>query len=150
LAVYFVVAASREEPLPPLVVAWGGLLVGATGMVVAAGVGIVPIVAPRVPVLLAQARVSWVVPVLGLGVLAGALAYVTGVIAAKALGARVASFAGLSEVVFAVVYAWILLGQRLTSTQLVGGALVVFGIALVRADPSGQPADPLPMRTRRC
>ena len=140
LAVYFVVSASGEEPLPPLVVAWGGLAVGAAGMLVAGGVGILPFAAPRVDVVLANARVSWVVPVLGLAIVAAALAYVTGIAAARALGARVASFVGLSEVVFAVVYAWLLLGQRLTSTQLVGGALVVAGIALVRADRSGQAA----------
>jgi drug/metabolite transporter (DMT)-like permease len=45
-----------------------------------------------------------------------------------------ASFVGLTEVMFAVVVAWLLLGELPTSMQLVGGALIVAGIALVRVD----------------
>ncbi len=134
LAVYFVVSAADDEALPPLVVAWGGLGVGAVGMVIAGAVGMVPMVAPRVPVVLAHDRVSWLVPVFGLAIIAAAFAYVTGIAAARALGARVASFVGLAEVIFAIIYAWLLLGQRLTVTQLAGSALVVAGIALVRGD----------------
>jgi drug/metabolite transporter (DMT)-like permease len=140
LAVYFVVSASGQEPLPPLVVAWGGLAVGAAAMLIAGGIGILPLASPHVQVVLAHTRVSWLVPVLGLGIVAAALAYVTGIAAARALGARVASFVGLCEVVFAVIYAWLLLGQRLAPTRLAGGALVLAGIALVRADRTGQAA----------
>src|SRR5207302_7591410 len=48
--------------------------------------------------------------------------------------ATLASFVGLTEVLFAVVFAWLLLGQRLELVQLAGGVLVVAGIALVRLD----------------
>jgi drug/metabolite transporter (DMT)-like permease len=45
-------------------------------------------------------------------------------------------------VVFAVVFAWVLLGQSLGPWQLVGAALVVAGIALVRVDEQRRaPAD---------
>jgi len=40
----------------------------------------------------------------------------------------------LTEVLFAVLFAWLLLGQRLEVVQLAGGLLVVAGIALVRLD----------------
>ncbi len=145
LAFYFVISArtvstrTGDEELPPLVVAWGGLLVGAVAMLLVGGAGLLPLRAPRATVVLAHARVSWVVPLLGVGLLAGAFAYVTGIAAARDLGARVASFVGLAEVLFATFYAWLLLGQRLTAAQLVGGALVVAGITLVRA---GEPAGP--------
>jgi drug/metabolite transporter (DMT)-like permease len=140
LAVYFVLSASADNDLPPLVVACGGLGVGAAAMLTAAAVGAVPFAAPRVHVVLAHTRMSWLVPALGLAVIAAALAYVAGIAAARVLGARVASFVGLAEVLFAVTYAWMLLGERLSATQLVGGALVVVGIALVRADRTGEPS----------
>jgi drug/metabolite transporter (DMT)-like permease len=74
------------------------------------------------------------VPVLGMAIVAGAIAYLTGIAAARRLGAKLASFVGLIEVVFAVMFAWLLLGQRLDAMQLAGGVLVVLGIALVRLD----------------
>jgi drug/metabolite transporter (DMT)-like permease len=151
LAAYFVLSASADQPLPPLVVAWGGLAVGTVAMLAVGAAGILPFAAPMVQVALAHSRVSWMVPVFGLGVLAGAFAYVTGIMAARTLGARVASFVGLFEVVCAVIYAWLLVGQRLTPTQLVGGVLVVVGIALVRADRRGPPtAGSATVGTGRC
>jgi drug/metabolite transporter (DMT)-like permease len=146
LAVYFVVSAKAgDDHLPPLVVAWGGLSVGAVSMLLVGLSGLVPVHAGRATVILAHGQVSWIVPLLGIGLLAGAFAYVTGIAAARALGARLASFVGLAEVLFATVYAWLALGERLTVTQLVGGALVVAGITLVRAGeprPSWEPDVP--------
>jgi drug/metabolite transporter (DMT)-like permease len=37
-------------------------------------------------------------------------------------------------VLFAVAFAWVLLGQMLSAVQLGGGLLVLAGIALVRVD----------------
>ncbi len=140
LAVYFVVSArAGDDHLPPLLVAWGGLSVGAAAMWLVGLVGLMPLRAARAQVVLAHLRVSWWVPLLGIGLVAAAFAYVTGIAAARALGPRLASFVGLAEVLFATVYAWILLGQRLSPTQLVGAALVVAGITLVRL---GEPAGP--------
>jgi hypothetical protein len=56
------------------------------------------------------------------------------------LGAKLASFVGLAEVVFAIGIAWLLLGQLPTAVQLGGGALIVAGIALVRLDELRTPA----------
>lgn len=134
LAAYFVMSAQVEASLPPLVTAAGGLLVGAIGLAVAAAVGVLPFRASRSEVVLAHAHVSWLVPALGLSLIAAALAYVTGIIAAQRLGATVASFVGLCEVLAAIGFAWLLLGQRLGWSQLAGGALVLAGIALVRLD----------------
>jgi drug/metabolite transporter (DMT)-like permease len=123
-----------RDPLPPLVIASGGLAVGAVVLTLAAVVGAVPFTASTDPVLLRDTAVSWLVPVLGLSLVAAAIAYVAGVMAARLLGAKVASFVGLAEVVFAVVFAWLLLGQRLDAVQVLGAVLVVAGIALVRID----------------
>lgn len=134
LATYFVMSAETDDALPPLVVAWGGLVIGGTALAVAGVVGLLPLAAPRTDVTLLGAKVSWLVPVLGLAVVAAAIAYVTGILGARLLGAKVASFVGLTEVLFAVVFAWILLGQSLGLQQLMGAALVVAGITLVRVD----------------
>jgi len=134
LAVYFVVSSGTDNRLPPLVVAWGGLAVGSLALLLAGAVGVLPLAAPRTDVTLASTRVSWLVPVLGMSLVAAAVAYVTGILGARLLGARVASFVGLTEVLFAVLFAWLLLGQTPRPVQLAGGLLVLAGIALVRLD----------------
>jgi drug/metabolite transporter (DMT)-like permease len=50
------------------------------------------------------------------------------------LGAKVASFVGLTEVMFAVLFAWLMLGQLPRAVQLVGGLFIVAGVAMVRLD----------------
>lgn len=134
LAAYFVISAHDVDPLPPLVVAWGGLVVGGVGLVVADLTHALSFSAPRAQVTLLHTRMSWLVPVLGLSLVAAVVAYVTGIAGVRRLGARLASFVGLCEVLFAVVFAWLLLDQSLTVTQLAGGVLVVAGIVLVRVD----------------
>jgi drug/metabolite transporter (DMT)-like permease len=134
LAVYFVLSAGTEDALPPLVVAWGGLTVGGAGLLAAGAAGVLPLAAPRTDVRLLDTQVSWLVPVLGLSIVAAVIAYVAGIAGARMLGAKVASFVGLTEVLFAVAFAWLVLGQVLSVVQLAGGALVIAGIALVRLD----------------
>ena len=62
------------------------------------------------------------------------IAYVAGIAAARRLGARLASFTGMAEVLFAVLYAWLLLGQMPSPAELTGGALMLTGVILIRAD----------------
>ncbi|MBW3658526.1 MAG: DMT family transporter [Actinobacteria bacterium] len=147
LATYFVVSAGTDTALPPLTVAWGGLAVGATVLGVAALAGVLPMAAPRVDVVLLDHTTSWVVPVLGLSLVAAVVAYVTGIAGARRLGARVASFVGLTEVLFAVLFAWLLVGQSLRPVQLAGGVLVLAGIALVRVDEIRRGAAPVTVGT---
>ena len=151
LAVYFVIASGTEDAPAPLVVAWGGLAVGAVLLGLAATAGVLQVDAPRTDVTLLDRQVSWVVPVLGMAVVAGVVAYLTGIAAARMLGARLASFVGLTEVLFAVLFAWLLLGQRLDPVQLAGGVLVVGGIALVRLDAvrAPKPSEPAALRSER-
>lgn len=147
LAGYFLVSAGAGDragdTVPPLVLAWAGMLLGGVVLGVAGVVGVLPLHAGTADVTLAGTRVSWVVPVAGLGLVAGAVAYGAGVHAARRLGATAASFVGLTEVLFAVGFAFLLLGQEMTRVQLVGGALVVTGIVLVQTDARPAPA-PIP------
>jgi len=144
LAVYFLLSAGADEPVPPLVLAWAGLSIGAVALVALGISGLLPMRAPPTDVHLFDHRVSWLLPVLGLSLIAAVVAYVAGIAAARRLGAKVASFVGLTEVVFAVVFAWLLLGQVPAVVQFVGGALIVAGVVLVRIDELRVPAPAIP------
>jgi drug/metabolite transporter (DMT)-like permease len=141
LAGYFVISSHTEESLPPIVMAWSGLAAGTPALLVAGLVGALPLHATTADPVLAGHRVSWLVPVAGLSLIAAVVAYCAGIEAARRLGARLASFVGLAEVLFAVLFAWALLSQRPTVLQGIGGVVVLAGIALVRA---GE-AEPAPM-----
>ena len=133
LAAYFVLSAGgEEEPLPPLVMAWAGMCVGAAALAALAGTGLLPMTASTGDVHVLGHQVSWIVPVLGLSLVAAVIAYVAGIGAARRLGARLASFVGLAEVLFAVLFAWLLLGQLPTPVQFLGGAFILAGVAMVR------------------
>ncbi len=74
------------------------------------------------------------IPLLGLVLFSTVLAYVTGIMAARALGSKVASFISLTEVLFAVIWAWLLLGELPAGIQLLGGGCIVAGVLAVRLD----------------
>jgi drug/metabolite transporter (DMT)-like permease len=132
LAVFFVISGDDSQPLPPLVVSCASLWVGAVVLLAGGLAGLIPLRTATAPVELAGQRVTWLVPVLGLAVVAAAFAYVAGIVGARLLGATLASFVGLSEVLFAVAFAWLFIGQTPTVLQALGGAVVVAGVALVR------------------
>ena len=144
LATYFVLAGDDTQPLPPLVVSCAALWVGAAVMLAGGLAGLVPLRTATAPVELAGQRVSWLVPVLGLALVAAAFGYVSGILGARLLGATLASFVGLSEVLFAVAFAWLFIAQTPTLLQALGGAVVIAGVALVRLGelrraPAGSP-----------
>ncbi|MDQ6688534.1 MAG: DMT family transporter [Actinomycetota bacterium] len=132
VAFFFVVSATEDNGLPPLVLACGGLVVGSLVLVPAGALGLVPWHATSSPVTYGGARVPAWLPLLGLGVVSAAFAYVAGIAASRRLGSRLASFVGLLEVLFALVFAWLLLGQLLVVVQLLGAALVLAGVVVVK------------------
>ncbi len=131
-AVFFVLSAGEDNGLPPIVLAASGLVVGALALLVAGLLGVVNLSASTAGAPYRGVVVPWWLPVLGLGVVTAAVGYVAGILASRGLGARMASFAALLEVLFAVVFAWVLLGQLPRAVQLVGGVLVVAGVVLVK------------------
>ncbi len=137
LSAYFVLAdgptsATQPAPVHPLLLTTVGSGVGALVIGGAAALGLLPLTAERATITLATAAMPWWVPVLLLIVVSAAFAYLSGIVAVRRLGSSVASFVSLSEVIFAVVFAIILLGQQPSVTQLFGGALVLAGIAVVQ------------------
>jgi len=149
LAIYYLLSASAgQERLPPAVMAWGGMCVGTAVLAAAGWAGLVPVTATTRQVTLLSHQVSWLVPVLGLSLVAAVVSYVAGIGAARRLGARLASFLVMNEVLFAVLFAWLLLGQLPSAVQFAGGGLILAGVALVRAGeqrgtpaPAGRPGD---------
>ena len=133
--------AKSDSELPPLAMASGGMTIGAVTLIVLGAVGVLPMQANTDDVEFAGQQVSWLVPVLGLSVIAAALAYVVGISAARILGSKLSSFVGLTEVLFAVLFAWLFLGQLPTLMQLAGGVLIIAGVALVRIDELRSPTD---------
>jgi drug/metabolite transporter (DMT)-like permease len=134
LAVYFVLSDGDGESVPPLVMAWGGLGVGAVALIVLELCGVLTVTAPMTDVVLLNHRVSWLVPVLGLALIASAFAYVLGITGTRLLGSKTASFVGLTEVLFAVAFAWLFVGQVPVVVQFIGGALILGGVTLIRVD----------------
>jgi drug/metabolite transporter (DMT)-like permease len=135
LCAYFVLSEDSAAAPPALLLTTVGTGVGALVLVLAGLIGIVPLAAASAPVSIAATTLPWWVPVLTLALVSAALAYLTGIDAVRRLGSSIASFVALSEVILAVVFAALLLGQIPTPIQAVGGLLILAGIAVVQAQP---------------
>ncbi|WP_353951109.1 DMT family transporter [Knoellia sp. S7-12] len=142
LATYYVTSGhEHEDSLPPLALAGFGLGVGAVLLVLASATGLIDYGTARESVQIAGVATAWWVPVAELALVAAALAYGVGVIGTRLVGATVASFIGLSEVLFAVLIAWLLLDELPGWIQLAGGLLILGGVVAVRMGerPEGGP-----------
>jgi drug/metabolite transporter (DMT)-like permease len=142
-AVYWLISADEGNGLPPIVLAAGGLSFGGILLLLAGVVGIIPFAAPRTDVTYVGATVPWWAPILALGIVTAALAYVLGIGASRRLGSRLASFVGLAEVLSALVFAWLLLDEAPAPVQLAGGALILVGVIVVKlGEPQVAAPDP--------
>ncbi|QGQ21034.1 EamA family transporter [Cellulomonas sp. JZ18] len=130
-AAYFALTA-RPIALPAVTLAGAAMVVGAATVALLALVRVLPLEAPDVRVDVLGARVHWAVPLAVVGVVPTAVAYGVSAVSVRLLGERVASFLALSEVLFAVLLAWVLLGEAPRGVQVLGAALVVAGVATVR------------------
>lgn len=131
-ATYFVISADEDNGIPGITLAAGGLLVGGAVLLVAGLTGVVPFRASTAPAVYDGQSVPWWWPVLALGLVTAAFAYVTGIEAGRRLGSRLASFVALGEVLAALVFAWVLLDELPRPVQLLGGLLVLAGVVVVK------------------
>lgn len=131
-ASYFVLSARADTGIPPIALAGSGLLLGAVGLSLAALIGVLPFAWTTADVDYRFGAVPWFVPVLAIGVIATALAYVLGIVSTRMLGSRLASFVALAEVVAALLFGWLLLGQLPGPLQALGGVLVLTGVVVVK------------------
>jgi drug/metabolite transporter (DMT)-like permease len=118
--------------LSSITLAAGGLVVGAVTVGLLGLSGVMPLTFSAHDAVIAGWTTSWVVPVIALAVVPTAIAYTLGIAGIARLRPRFASLVGLAEVMFAVLAAWALLGEAITVTQAVGGAVVLVGLALAR------------------
>lgn len=131
-ATYFVIGADTDNGLPPIALAASGLVVGAAVLVVAGLSGVLPMRMTTADVVYDDLTVAWWIPVLTLGLVTAAFAYVTGIEAGRRLGSRLSSFVALFEVLMALVFAWLLLGELPRGVQLIGGLFVLAGVVVVK------------------
>lgn len=133
-AVYWVVAGSLREGFPTIALTSGAMVVATVVFGIAVALGVMPLEAPPGEVTLGGRQLPWWVAAFGVALISSVTAYLTGAAGARILGSKVASVFGLLEVVAAVVYAWLLLGQALRPIQAVGGAAILAGLLLVHRD----------------
>ncbi|HLR85519.1 MAG TPA: DMT family transporter, partial [Nocardioidaceae bacterium] len=131
VSVYFQASARADSP-PPLVLTTAGMVIGALALLLVGTVGLLPMTFSAADATLAGETLPWWAIVALIAGVSTAAAYVTGIMAIARLGSRIASFVGLSEVLFAVLGAWWLVAQTPTLQQLFGGVLIVGGIAIIR------------------
>ncbi|MCF4121071.1 DMT family transporter [Antribacter sp. KLBMP9083] len=131
-ATYFVINGDETTGLPPLALAAGGLVVGTLVLGLLGLSGLLPLTASTVPPVYAGTSVPWWLPMIGLGVVTAGVAYVAGIAAGRRLGSRLSSFVSLLEVVAAIGFAWLLLGELPRPVQLLGGLLILAGVVTVR------------------
>ncbi|RSS78253.1 DMT family transporter [Streptomyces sp. WAC06614] len=142
-AFYFVFADQgtdgSEVPDPIGVIAYG-MAVGALAMTVLARpweidwhllAGDAEVAGTMVP---APVLVGWVVLV------ATVFAYLTGVVSVRMLSPQVAGVVACLEAVVATVLAWVLLGEHLSTPQILGGALVLGGAFIAQTSRSAASA----------
>jgi len=124
--------SSKEGSLNSITLAAGGLIVGAVAVGVLGASGVMPLIFTANDTVVAGKTMSWIVPVIALALIPTAIAYTLGILGIARLRPRFASLVGLAEVLFAVIAAWALLGEAISVTQAVGGAVVLVGLALAR------------------
>ena len=134
LSAYFLLSEDNgsDAPIHLLLLTTAGTGIGAGVLLAAAAAGLLPLAASGGVTILADRPVGWWIPVLVLILISAVLAYPAGIVGVRRLGSSLASFVSLTEVIFAVIFALVLLGQRPGPMQLLGGALILAGIALVQ------------------
>ncbi|MET9699278.1 DMT family transporter [Streptomyces sp. NPDC006529] len=146
-AFYFVLAdqgADGEDAPDPLGVIAYGMIIGTLLMTVIARPwemewGILGRDAAVGDLLVpAAVLIGWVV------LIATVAAYLTGVVSVRMLSPQVAGVVACLEAVVATVLAWVLLGEHLSTPQVIGGALVLGGAFIAQTSRPAPPAPPAP------
>lgn len=144
-ACYFMMsnkASTDGDGLSPISLAAGGLIVGTAAVTLLGVIGVMPLTFTTNAVSIAGHTTAWLVPVIALGLIPTALAYTLGIVGIARLKPRFASLVGLSEVLFAVLIAWIMLGEAMSVSQAIGGAVVLVGLAVARQGDRSEQTDP--------
>ena len=134
-ACYFLMSSTVTtdgDGLNSVTLATAGLIVGAAAVAALSFSGVMPLTFTTNDAVIAGLTTSWLVPVIALALIPTAIAYTLGIMGIARLQPRFASLVGLSEVMFAVLAAWVLLGEAMTLSQAIGGVVVLVGLTLAR------------------
>jgi drug/metabolite transporter (DMT)-like permease len=134
VCVYYAIGERAADQLPPVALIAAGFVVGAIALAIAGALGLMPMEATFTDVPFLGGTAPWWVLLLTVGAVSTAFAYTAGIAAIGMLGSRLAAFLGLSEVVFAGIVGWILIGEALGPLQILGGGLILAGIVCVRLE----------------
>ncbi len=134
-------AGGKAEELQPITLATSGLLVGAVAVGGFGLTGIMPLTFSAQDVHVAGWNTPVYVPILVLGVVTTAIAYITGIAAITRLKPSYASLIALTEVLCAVIAGWVLLGETIAPIQYAGAAVILAGLILAHrgSDTPGEP-----------
>jgi drug/metabolite transporter (DMT)-like permease len=140
LCAYFVLSEDdgQTQPVHPLLLTSAGTGVGVTLIIGLGLAGVLSLSANTGQTVVAGQTISWLLPVTLLILVSAVFSYLAGIIAVRRLGSSIASFVALSEVIFAVIFAALLLSQQPTLQQLIGGGLILAGIAVVQRGGAAQ------------
>jgi drug/metabolite transporter (DMT)-like permease len=143
LCAYFVLSEGdgATEPVHPLVLTTVATGVGGLVIILFGLTGVLPLTATTGEAVVAGRPVTWLLPAALLIMVTAVVAYLTGIAAIRMLGSSLASFVALSEVIFAVIFAALLLGQHPSLTQLAGGGLILTGIVVVQRGEAAVPRE---------
>lgn len=134
-ACYFVMSdevTADGSGLNAITLAAGSLLVAAVAIALLGTSGVMHLQFTNNDAMLGGSNVPWLVPVVLMAVVATAIAYPLGISGVARLRPSFASLMGLAEVLFAVLAAWLLLGEAIRPIQAVGGVVVLLGLSLAR------------------
>ncbi|WP_353828887.1 EamA family transporter [Agromyces sp. SYSU T0242] len=139
VCVYYAMAERATAQVPPVALLAAGFVVGAVALALVGLLGVLPMEVRLTDVPFLGGTAPWWAPLVTVGAISTAFAYTAGVASIRLLGSRLASFLGLSEVIFAGIVGWVLLGEALGPLQLLGGALILGGIVLVKLERAPRP-----------
>lgn len=146
-AAFFLLSARTSDSLSPVTLLGAGLAVAAVTAWVLGLASVLPLhVGASTAVMAERGLPVWVALALLIAI-STVVAYLCGVAGAARIGSTLMSLVLLSEVLFAVVLARILLGEAIAPVQMAGGVLLVGGIALARSGaerPVGAPVETTP------
>ncbi|HMS76723.1 DMT family transporter [Gordonia sp. (in: high G+C Gram-positive bacteria)] len=138
---YFFISAKPHRDLPPSVLSAAGMIAAAVLLGVLGSVGLMPFdIGDSAADFTGFSIPAWLA-LLGLAVITVAVAYPTGIVAARILGARLASLIALTEVIAATIWAAVLLSEVPSAIQLAGGVLVIAGVVCAKLGEPESAAD---------
>lgn len=142
-AAYFLIIDRLTGAVDALVISAGGMIVACVALVPLALPWNMPWHRFGTPVDLAHHAIpGWLVGAL-LVVVSTVVSYVVGGMAVQRLSASVAGGLAYVEPISACVLAWVLLGQRLSAVQMLGGVVVLLGAYTAQRAAVPLPAEPV-------